>query len=83
MTLEERLTEKLIKMGLFENQAKEVLSLAKKEPALATIKWGYGEDQYPAEMNGLIWLFVKKHGLEWIDANCPNAWFRGMFVPAE
>ena len=83
MTVCEKLVSMLVGDGMFEEQAKEVIELAK--PVLNQMAGGYDikyeqpEDNYPAILYPIWYMSVKPVALEWIKSNKPNAWFRPMF----
>lgn len=79
----EYLEYKLIAMGLFESQAKEIVALAIPEIDKGAMKykiaWNSPASGYSEMFYSLWFQTVKIVALLWIDKNCPNAWFRPMF----
>ncbi len=43
-------------------------------------RWSDTADDYPAPLFTVLKMSVKHSALEYIDANCPEAWFRPIFV---
>lgn len=72
----------LVNNGMFENQAKAVMDEVVKHPSNEPMKdrWNDRVDGYPPQMQAVCLLSIKTQALEWIDKNCPQAWFRPMFV---
>ncbi len=84
MTAKEKLVDMCTVLGMFPDQAKEVVDLAiHKIDALVPdyqITWDCPWDEY-LEVAYDIWFHtVAECAVEWIDENCPEAWFREMFV---
>lgn len=46
-------------------------------------RWHEPTDAYPPMMKVLVWHSVKILVLKYINDNCPQAWFRPMFLPLE
>ena len=82
MTFEDKIKELLENHGMFGRQITEVLSYAKNHELLKTIegKWHEDIEGYPQTMVTVIWLSMKVIVIEWIDAECPQAFFRPMFI---
>lgn len=82
MTFEDKLKELLVGNGLFDNQADEVVIIVKNAPEndIMAQRWNDRVEDYPPMMVNILWFTAKRHALEYIDANCPQAWFRPMFV---
>lgn len=81
MTIEQMFEKRLFESGLFENEAKEIMTMVKADEVNKPFegKWGEDENAYPQPMLNLLWFSVKQNTLKWIDKNCPKAWFRPMF----
>lgn len=83
MTVREKLTNMLVKNGMYESQANEVMKLA--EPKLNElvddydIKFDLQENHYPSIIYKILFIEIKKVALLWIDDKFPNAWYRPMF----
>jgi len=43
-------------------------------------RWSDSAEGYPPAIFILAWMSAKEKALEWIDANCPKAWYRPMFT---
>ena len=87
MTFEEKIRTLLIDHGLWPEQAKAVMEVIKKSEitkAMVSHRWGDDIEGYPAPVLMVLWMSSKSIALEWIDENCPQAFFRPMFLtPAE
>lgn len=95
-TVRAKLEQMLFEMGMFESQATKVIDLAipeiqKMQPTMAgeedeqpeqyQVKWESPSTDYPDGIYNLWFHKVKEVALKWIDENCPNAWFRELFLP--
>lgn len=87
MTVHEKLISMLVSQGMFEEQAKEVMELAK--PKLIALADGYDikfespENNYPAIIYPIWFMTIRRVALEWIKTNKPQAWYRPMFEKEE
>lgn len=81
MTFEEKLLELLQELGMFSNQAEEVLEMVKKDKANESMdgRWADDISDYPDTIIKILWFGAKYTALAYIDENCPKAWFRPMF----
>jgi hypothetical protein len=87
MTLEEFAIKHLTDNGMFDAQAKQVIESVKsaKENEAMQGRWNDDSEGYPSSMMGVLIYTVNNHAVEYIDKNCPKAWFRPIFaggVPA-
>lgn len=84
MTIREQLEKHLTDSGLFETQAKAVIDalIADDELTGSVMKDRWHEDVslYPPQMLAVLTQSANAKALEWIDANKPQHWARGMFV---
>lgn len=84
MTVRDKLIDYLVKRGMFPEDANEILlvfDLTQKE-MLPDYHITYSSpcDDYPDAVY-LVWsLELNRLALQWIDANCPRAWYRMMFL---
>lgn len=79
MNFEEKIKELLFNHGMFENQANAVIKIMKEDKAMVN-RWNDDTGEYPDSVLNVLWLSVKAAALEYIDENCPLAWFRSLFV---
>lgn len=81
MTFEQKIVEMLIGNGLFADQAREIIDLAKLDRSLVSMEKRWSEDvaDFPDTVLVGAWLSVQDVALEWIDEHCPLAWFRPLF----
>ena len=82
MTWADWIKKQLQDRGLFESDAEKILEAIKSAPenaAMAT-RWNDSTDNYPPQMQSVVWLSVKSIAFEWIDENQPNAWYKSMFA---
>lgn len=83
-TIREYFEEKLQSMGMFENQAKGVMdSVVSTQGSVMIGRWSDDVNDYPPVMTNILWLEVEVAALDYIDTNCPQAWFRPMFDRAD
>ncbi len=82
MTLEEKFKKLLFESGMFESDAEAVMEAVKADSANKAMagRWSDMAEGYPKALYGLLWVEVKRAALKYIDANCPQAWFRPMFA---
>lgn len=82
MTFESKAIEYLYQNGMFEDQAKAVVEIAKAAPENEPMKGRWQDDieGYPPTMLQVLALSLDSAAVEWIDANLPHAWFRPMFA---
>lgn len=80
MTFEQWMRDKLTNNGMFPDQVEAVVTRVKAENESMAQRWNDQIDGYPEQMISSLWLVVKRIALEYIDAECPKAWFRPMFV---
>ena len=75
----------LIDRGMFEDQAAAVVDAWMADEANASMdgRWESRIEGYPPIMLNVLALSLNRCALSWIDANKPQAWFRGMFAAAE
>lgn len=81
MTTLENQTQLLFNMGLFQPQAEAIMKVAVEElNESVNVNWNDDITGYPPAIQGMIHLAIKPIALNWIEENCPNAWFKEMFV---
>ncbi len=82
MTVEQKLKKMLFDCGMHEDRCGAVIELVKTETSKSMGKhWEDAADGYPDCLLSALWLVAKHYALEYIDENCPEAWFRPMFEP--
>lgn len=82
MTIEEKLVDMLYNHGLFKHQAVEIIERVKADEVNKSMmgRWQDQMDGYPSQLLAGLWLSVEDHALQWIDENCPQAWYRPIFA---
>ena len=82
MTIEDKIREMLVEHGMFENDAAAVVETMKADEANEPMahRWNDNIEDYPPSILVVLWMEARNVALEYIDANCPKAWFRPMFV---
>lgn len=81
MTFEEELKRLLTDNGMFDSQeASEIMETVKRQDKVMLHRWSADISGYPDTVINVLWLSVRQEALKYIDANCPLAWFRSMFV---
>ncbi len=83
MTTREKLEQMLYNMGMFENQAKQVIDEAipelEKMAGDYKITFERPASEYPEMLFNIWFITVKKVAKIWIEKNIPMAWFKPMF----
>lgn len=83
MTWTELCVKFIYENGVFEEDAKKIVEVAKGHKLFAeTMKsrWNDKVSDYPEVMKGVILISLKSVALEWIEANQPQAWYKAMFA---
>jgi hypothetical protein len=86
MTVKNKLIAMLMANGMFGNQARQVMEIAK--PELVNLVEGYSitldspSEEYPQVVYNVLYLAIRPIALKWIDDNFPLAWYRPMFIDA-
>lgn len=80
-TLEQDILKRLTSNGLSSKQAETIITIAKEDEALESMKgqWGKSVTEYPVQLRTVLWFSVKAIAFEWIEENVPNAFFRPLF----
>lgn len=81
MTVKQQFEQTLFNMGLFEDQASQIMELAMPRFAELlpqySVTWDRPASEYPEAFYNVAFQFVvRKAAVEWIDTNLPNAWYR-------
>ncbi len=81
MSIESIITRHLIEHGMFPQDASAVIIAMKADSANKAMleRWQDDAANYPLQNMTIAWYSAKQHALAWIDANCPEAWYRPMF----
>ena len=82
MTFEDKIKSMLFERGMFENDAAAVIEMMKADEIHESMahRWNDNTEDYPQSLLSVLWHSAKDTALKYIDANCPLAWFRPMFV---
>lgn len=84
MTVKNQLIEMLIERGMFESQARDLMEASIPELNKMVddyeVQWDRPSAGYPKAIIGALFVCLKPLALEWIEANCPQAWFKPMFM---
>jgi len=81
MTFKDKAKEMLTERGLSEDEAEAVIEKVVAAPETAAMqgRWDSHIEGYPPQVVNVLWVTVKTHALEYIEATCPLAWFKPMF----
>lgn len=82
MTIRQLFEKRLYECGMFDKDIAAVMEsvIAAKENEAVQGRWDENPSGYPPQLLAALWFSVRKHTLAWIDANCPQAFYRAMFV---
>lgn len=82
MTIEQKLTDLLIKRGMNSTDAQAVMSEFKPQGynKALQMRWDESADNYPSVIFASITVALFDTTVRWIDQNKPEAWYRGNFV---
>lgn len=82
MNFKEFFKKELYQRGLFEEQCDEIMDTVIKDDTLESMndRWDDDMKSYPDTMKVIIWIAVKKAAIEYIEKNCPGAWFKALFT---
>ena len=82
MNIEQEMMKRLDGCGMFPDQAKAVIDMAREDECLTQMRQRWADEcsGYPAGLIDVTWIAVRHVALKWIDANAPQAWFRPMFL---
>lgn len=84
MTTRQKFEEMLYNMGVFESDASAIMDLAipmfKEMLPTYNVTWDRPATEYPEAFYNVGMITVKKAGLQWINENKPQAWFKSMFI---
>lgn len=82
MTFEQWMRDRLTNSALWPDQVDAVVErvkVAQENEAMAQ-RWNDDIKGYHPMTLNMFWCTVKRHALEYIDAECPEAWFRPLFA---
>lgn len=81
MTFEKWMRDRLINSGMFPDQVDAVVERVKAAPENESMaqRWNDDASGYAPQMLSILWLTTKRHALEYIEAECPQAWFKPLF----
>ena len=83
MNIIEKIKADLAANGLNETQIEAIVkAMVEKEKHMSS-RWNDDVEEYPEGFYNLLWALCKTHALEYIEANCPKAWFRAVFDPKD
>lgn len=84
MTLTEYMVKQLTDRGMWEKDAITILTIIKAEEETKDIHWNDLMDQpagYPIQLIAVLLMIIKQRALEWVDENCPEAFYRELLTP--
>jgi len=81
MTIEEWLVNQLYENGFSRDAAKSIMPAIKSDPLndVLSDRWEHQIEDYPNNLKSLFWRCAKKHALDWIKANNPQAIYRPIY----
>ncbi len=68
--------------GMFPDQASAVVKATEDDPASEAMRgrWTDDTEGYPTPLLAVMAMAINHAAVTWIDANCPQAWYRPMFA---
>lgn len=72
-------TKQLTSLGMFPNQAKDVMTITMERHSEMKGRWDEDITSYPQQLQNIIWLSIEDIALEYIEKNVPEAWFKPIF----
>lgn len=81
MTFEETARDMMYQRAMFDNMIDAVMEAIKAAPENEPMaqRWNDKVEDYPPMMKNILRLTVKRHALEYIERECPQAWFKPAF----
>ena len=75
----------LVNNGLSNLAADNIMHVVRAAPENESMSGRWADDvgEYPAVMQRMVLLTINRYALRWIEQNCPDAWFKAMFDPAD
>lgn len=83
MTIEQTITQMLIKRGLWPAEAQEIIAELKATETGLDDRWEDYAEGYPPQMMAVLWTAAKHQALAWIDKTCPGHFARFMLQASE
>jgi hypothetical protein len=82
MTFEDKIKAMLVEHGMWDDQAEAVVEMLKADEINKSMvhRWNDDVEGYPLSVLTILWMKAKHAAIEYIDTNCPEAFFRSMFV---
>ena len=82
MTIEEKIRQLLSEHGMWSTGLEETMKEAKEGKLLESMsqRWGDQVSDYPQALLAVLWLNVRGIALDWVDENCPGAFYRSLLV---
>lgn len=83
MRIREKLETHLIANGMFPQDVSAVMQqvIAADFNDCMKQRWDDDVTDYPTALLAGLWASTQQIALQWIDANCPQAWYRAAFTP--
>ena len=83
MTIRQWCEDQCCQRGMFPEDARAVVDALAAEDTTMEGRWDHPVDGYPAQLLFVLRMCLDDHALQWIDANCPKAWYRPLFESQE
>ena len=80
LTIRGVLEKKLFEIGMFPEQASEVLDDMEINMPEMKGRWTEGFAYYPEPMRPVLLLTAKSYALKWVDVNLPEAFYRQLLI---
>jgi hypothetical protein len=84
MNVREKLESLLVREGMFNQQAIEVINISIKKidelSGSSPIDWESDSNSFGVDEYDFLMRIIKPYALEWIENNVPKAWFKENFI---
>lgn len=85
MTFRDYMIKSITARGMFKFQAINVFNEYIKSNSNISMsgKWDDNVEDYPEQMQHILWISVRQFTYRWIEKNLPKAWYKPMFQYTE
>ncbi len=81
MTFAEKMKVLMEENGMWPEDTPKVMAIVEADQTNPMSgRWNDSIEGYPPGLITAVWLSVKREALKWIEANCPQAFYKPLFV---